>query len=84
MWKLEKSHKGRSLVFALSGRLEQAQLPELQRILAVQSEKQNVVLDLKELKLVDQAVVSFLADCESSGIHLENCPAYIREWIRRQ
>ena len=84
MWKLEKSQNDGSLVFALSGRLEQAQLPELQKILEVESDKQNVVLDLKELKLVDQAVVLFLAHCESSGVHLENCPAYIREWIRRQ
>jgi ABC-type transporter Mla MlaB component len=84
MWKLEKSQNGGSLIFALCGRLEQGQLPELQKILEAESEKQNVVLDLKELKLVDQAVVMFFAQCESSGIRLENCPAYIREWIRRE
>jgi len=38
-------------------------------------------LDLKDLTLVDQDVVSFLARCEADSIQLKNCPAYIRGWI---
>jgi hypothetical protein len=38
---------------------------------------------MKEVKLVDQEVVRFLLSCEAGGIRLRNCPAYIREWIRR-
>jgi hypothetical protein len=36
---------------------------------------------LKDLRLVDQDVVSFLRRCEANSIQLKNCPAYIREWI---
>jgi hypothetical protein len=43
-----------------------------------------VTLDLAELKLVDSGAVEFLAACEAKGIKLENCPAYIREWINRE
>jgi hypothetical protein len=41
-------------------------------------------LDLKDLTLVDQDVVSFLRSCEAGGIQLRNCPAYIREWINQE
>jgi len=33
--------------------------------------------------LVNEDAVNFLADCEAGNIKLENCPAYIREWIER-
>ena len=36
------------------------------------------------MKLVDREAVSFIARCEASGIRLENCPAYVREWIRHE
>ena len=85
MWKLAKSRNGGgTLVFALCGRLESSQVPELQKILEEEGESQKITLDLKELKLVDQEVVMFLARCETKGVRLENCPPYIREWIRRE
>jgi len=36
---------------------------------------------LKDVRLVDQDAVTFLAECEASGARLRNCPAYIRNWI---
>ena len=39
---------------------------------------------VEDVKLVDREAVSFLAPCEASGIRLENCPAYVREWIRHE
>jgi hypothetical protein len=56
-------------------------LNELQRVFVSEATRQNLILDLKDLKLVDQDVVSFLADCEAGGATLRNCPDYIREWI---
>jgi hypothetical protein len=41
----------------------------------------DVVLDLLELTLVDSEVVRFLVQCETNGLRLVNCPAYIREWM---
>jgi hypothetical protein len=43
-----------------------------------------LVLELHDLTLVDQEAVRFLARCEAQRIKLENCPAYIREWITRE
>jgi hypothetical protein len=42
------------------------------------------VLELREVSLVDAEVVRFLSACESEGIQLLNCSAYIREWIVRE
>jgi len=33
--------------------------------------------------LVNEGAVNFLAGCEADSVKLENCPAYIREWIER-
>jgi hypothetical protein len=41
-------------------------------------------LDLKEVNLVSREVVTFLARCKEDGMGLNNCPAYIREWIARE
>ena len=70
-------------VFTLSGRIEGAQVAELQRLFASEAAEQRLVLDLQEVQLVDQATVRFLAGCEADGAQIEHCPAYIREWIVR-
>ena len=54
---------------------------ELEALLNAESGDRNIVFDLKDLRLVDQDVVSFLRRCEMDGIQLRNCPAYIREWL---
>ena len=41
----------------------------------------HIALDLDEVSLVNLEVVQFLAACESRGIRLLNCSAYIRKWI---
>jgi len=38
----------------------------------------NLVLDLKEVKLVDRDAVRFLAQSESAGASLKNCSAFVR------
>jgi anti-anti-sigma regulatory factor len=69
--------------FNLCGQIDAKELPELQRLLA--AEKQGyVVLDLEEVKLIDREALRFLAYCEENGIRVENCPAYIREWLLRE
>lgn len=67
---------------ALSGRLQLAQVSELRDL--IRGETCKVVLDLREVKLVDRGVVEFLAACEKDGIGLRNCSPYIREWISRE
>ena len=43
-----------------------------------------VVLEMAEVTLVDVEAVRFLGACETQGIELRHCPAYIREWITRE
>jgi hypothetical protein len=46
-------------------------------------EHRSIILDLRDLRLADRDAVRFLRVCEADGIKLENCPAYIREWMDR-
>ena len=81
---IEKSAKEEVVAFTLSGRIRAEEVAELQRLFDVEGEDRCIVLDLKEVKLVDRDAVRFLARCKVNGIQLENCPAYIREWIVRE
>jgi hypothetical protein len=82
MLKIERSVNGR-IVFTLSGRIEKDDVEELRRLLALETAGQQVVLDLRDVTLVNQDVIKFLSSCETDSIKLEHCPAYIREWIER-
>jgi hypothetical protein len=68
-------------VLTVSGRLEAENLDELKTLMNSDANSRRIVLDLKDLILVDQDAVSFLERCEADNITLKNCPAYIREWI---
>jgi anti-anti-sigma regulatory factor len=80
MLKITRAANG-EVVFKLSGRMDAENIGELEALLSAESGEDIIVLDLKDLTLVDQDVVSFLRRCETDGIQLRNCPAYIREWI---
>jgi hypothetical protein len=54
---------------------------ELGKLISAEADGRRIILDLKDLKLVDQDAVSFLRRCEADNITLKDCPAYIREWI---
>jgi len=82
MLKIQRSANGRVL-FTLSGRIEEEDVKELRQLLASETKGQQLVLDLRNVTLVNEVAVKFLATCEADGIQLENCPAYIREWIER-
>ncbi len=72
------------VVFALSGRIEAEQVAELESLLDSEAGGFGIVLDLQEVDLVNGDAVRFLAQCAADGILLENCAAYIREWISRE
>ena len=80
MLKIERTANG-DLVFKLSGRMVAENVGELERLISAEASGRRVMLDLKDLRLVDQEVVSFLRRCEANNIRLHNCPAYIRKWI---
>lgn len=74
----------RDVTFSLVGRLDLERIGELKKVFAREAEGSHLVLDLKELTLVDREAVMFLAESEAGGMQLKNCPAYIREWITRE
>ena len=57
---------------------------ELETLLSAEPNGLHIVLDLKDLTLVDQDTVNFLRRREADNVELRNCPAYIREWITGQ
>jgi len=71
-------------VFRLSGRLDAESVAELERLFSAEASGRPIVLDLKDLTLVDREAVIFLAKCEADTVQIKNCPPYIREWIKRE
>ena len=82
MLKISRAANG-VVVFTVSGRMDAENVAELRALFASEGKVRRIVLDLKDLTLVDQDAVRFLQNCETDSISLQNCPAYIREWITR-
>lgn len=82
MIRIETSERRDLVTFALSGRIQAEDLPELKRV--TESSSKPVVLDLTGVKLVDRDTVGFLASFETDQAKITNCPRYIREWILRE
>jgi hypothetical protein len=53
---------------------------QVQEFLADETDS-RVIFDLKDVTLVDRAAVQFLADMETAGVRLVDCPGYVRSWI---
>ena len=83
MLKIQRKANG-DVVLTLSGRLDADSLSELSTALDAEPPGRAVVLDLKDVVLVDRDTVRFLRARERDGIALRNCPPYIREWIERE
>ena len=78
--KILTSTKDESVMLTLIGRIEGENLEELKRLMGLEASG-TLVLDMKDVTLVDQSAIQFLACCEADSITLQNCPAYIRDWI---
>jgi hypothetical protein len=80
--KIEKTLGEQSTIIRLMGRIRAEHLNELKA--QIDSSVSKIVLELADVSLVDADTVRFLSTCESEGIQLLNCSAYIREWIVRE
>jgi hypothetical protein len=83
MLRIERSANGQ-VVFTLSGRIQTEDIEQFQQLLVVERPGQPVMFDLRDVTLVNQDAVTFLADCEAKGIKLESCPLHIRNWIDQE
>ena len=83
MLRIERSAKGQ-VVFTLSGRMQTEDIEQFRQLLVVEAPGQPVMFDLRDVTLVNQDAVTFLADCEANGIKLESCPLHVRNWIDQE
>jgi hypothetical protein len=81
MLKILRSTKDGSVTLTLIGRIEGENLEELKRLMGSEAGGDNLVLNMKDVTLVDQSAIRFLARCEADNVKIENCPPYIRDWI---
>ena len=83
-FRIETAARGGFTVFVLSGRIETQAIAELRRLFELQTGYRGIVLDLKDVGVIDRDALHFFAGCEADGMKLENCPAYVREWMDRE
>jgi hypothetical protein len=83
MLKIQRSSNGQ-VVFTLSGEIAKEQIGELEALIRSEAKGRTIVLDLMNLTLVGRDAITFLGRCEADGIGLQNCAAYVREWITRE
>ena len=80
--RIERSQNGVTAL-KVSGQIGVDDLAQLQESIS-RERHDGLVLDLRELKLIDSDGVQFLIQCEARGIGVANCPAYIREWMSKE
>jgi predicted metal-binding protein len=80
--RIERSVRQGFVVFTLSGHLMVEEVAELKALF--DGDYRKIVLDLRDVRLADRDAVRFLRNCEADGMKLENCPAYVREWMERE
>jgi hypothetical protein len=80
MLKIRRDANG-EVRFTLIGRMNEQNVTELNSVIESEDAGHHIVLDLKDLTLADREAVRYLERCETQGIKLENCPAYVRKWI---
>jgi hypothetical protein len=80
--KIERKAIGTGLVILrVTGQLTGDEVDTL-RALLEEDKSSALILDLKDVRLVDGEAVKLLAIQESNGTKINNCPRYIREWIK--
>ena len=66
----------------LSGQFRVGHLDQVKT--EIERSESPIVLDLEELDLIDLEGVRFLNSCESAGVSILHCSAYIREWMLQE
>ncbi|HEV8074550.1 MAG TPA: hypothetical protein VGP66_01820 [Candidatus Acidoferrum sp.] len=83
-FRIETAARGRCTVFILSGQIEKQAIAELRKLFEGGTDHRDIVLDLKDVCMIDREVMRFFVSCEAAGVKIENCAPYIREWMKRE
>jgi hypothetical protein len=78
--RIERTVQPDVTAFVVSGIMNAVHACELETLLRHEGEG-RVLVDLREVTLVDRDAIQFLARMEASGISLLNCPEYVRRSI---
>ena len=78
-YRIHRSVQAGAIRFVLSGVLDTELAARREALIASEGDG-GIVLDLKDVALVDRAAVRFLA-VEAAGTEIVNCPEYVRIWI---
>jgi hypothetical protein len=82
VFKIWRSSSRRWVLYFVSGRIGAEAVSELKRLFRWEPALDKVVLDLREVRLVDAKAVEYFEHCEDAGIRLRNCP--VRPEVDRQ
>ena len=80
--RIEKDSHGGKTTIRLIGRFQSEHIGELKKQL--QKNGTQLVLDLKEVTLVNVDVVRFLGECKAEDVKIVHCAQYIRKWMHRE
>jgi anti-anti-sigma regulatory factor len=80
--KIERISGKRRTRIRLSGEVRAEHLHQLKA--EIERAGPRVVLDLKEVHLVDIECIRFLNACVAEGISVLHCSPYIKEWMFRE
>ena len=75
MLRIEKESDGQTTTLSLIGRIQSANIGDIQA--QIDDDRVRLFMDLDEVTLVDVEVVRFLSECEDGGIILVHCPPYV-------
>ena len=82
-FRVQRSTVDDGIVLMLSGDIAGDHTADLETLVDADGTR-LMVLDLKDVSVVDRAGVLLLARSEARGSTLLNCPSYVREWIHRE
>ena len=80
--KIVKVSHGGAVTIRMSGDFQREHIAELK--MQIEDRRPRMILDLKDVTLVDVDAVRFLAVCHREGMKIVHCPQYVRDWISRE
>jgi len=83
MLRIDRSANGH-VVFALSGRMQTEHIEQVRQLLLAEALGRRLMINLRDVTLINRDVATFLDECEAKGIKLECCPLHVRSWIDQE
>jgi hypothetical protein len=83
MLRIERSANGQ-VVFVLSGRMQTEDIEQVRQLLVAEAPGRRLMINLRDVTLINRDVVAFLAECEGNGIELACCPLHVRSWVDQE